>query len=315
MELARILRPLTLDDVKQSYESLKVAPCVDSLNLGRAGISALDYFFLQHRIKAKNRTHHSFYEDMKNPVIVKKLTELVAQYKKKDPESLSREELIRQQYSVFQLYYGTVNQFRPVVAKFVYCQLKPTVGVMDFSAGWGGRCLGAVAMGIPYVGVDANTKLKTAYDRMIQTLEPSANVKLFFQPSETFDFSKHKYDLILTSPPYFTIEQYEHMPEYGSKQGFLDKFFIPVVMNAWKHLQRNGHMALNMPAEMYEAIRSHLPKLKKTFVMPISNRNPVSAVKQLELKNAPRSELIYVWQKKGGQGQGHRVTRKNKNKK
>jgi DNA modification methylase len=132
---------------------------------------------------------------------------------------------------------------------------------------------------------------------MKETLEPTADIKMFFQPSETFDFSKHVYDLVMTSPPYFRIEEYEKMPEYGSKKGFLDKFFIPVVKKAWESLQKGGHLALNMPEEMYQAIRSHLPRLTRTYKLPLHNRNPSSAAKQTVLQNAPRSELIYVWRK------------------
>lgn len=313
MELAKVLRPITVSEAKHSYESLQLAPCADSLDLGRIGTPALDYFFLHHRLKAKTKRHISFVDAMKDNTLRDKLTGLVTQYKKIDPSSLTPQELLRNQYSVFQLYFGTINQFRPTVAKFVYCQLKPTA-VLDFSAGWGGRCLAAMSMGIPYIGIDANIKLKPAYDKMIQTLDPSANVKMFFQPSETFDFSKHSYDLILTSPPYFRIEEYEHMPEYGSKQGFLDKFFIPVVLESWKHLKKNGFMALNMPSEMYEAVRTLLPKISRTFVLPLQNRNPVGARRQIALKNAPRSELIYVWQKIGLGGVG-RKTRKRITKK
>ena len=310
MEVARMLRPITLAEGRLSYETLKSAPCVNKLDLGRAGNPALDYFFLHHRLKVKTKRHISFLDALHDPRIKAQLTDLVGQYKKINPSTLSSQELLRQQYSVFQLYYGTINQFRPIVAKFIYCQLKPQTAVLDFSAGWGGRCMGAMSMGIPYIGIDANTKLRPAYERMIRTLEPTANVQMFFQPSETFDFSKHNYDLVFTSPPYFRIEEYEKMPEYGSKQGFLDKFFIPVVKESWKHLQVGGHMALNMPAEMYEGVRTYLPKLTRTYTLPLQNRNPVSAVKQIALQNAPRSELIYVWRKNGRNQHTRKLTRK-----
>ena len=305
-----MLRPITLAEGRLSYETLKSAPCVNKLDLGRAGNPALDYFFLHHRLKVKTKRHISFLDALHDPRIKAQLTDLVGQYKKINPSTLSSQELLRQQYSVFQLYYGTINQFRPIVAKFIYCQLKPQTAVLDFSAGWGGRCMGAMSMGIPYIGIDANTKLRPAYERMIRTLEPTANVQMFFQPSETFDFSKHNYDLVFTSPPYFRIEEYEKMPEYGSKQGFLDKFFIPVVKESWKHLQVGGHMALNMPAEMYEGVRTYLPKLTRTYTLPLQNRNPVSAVKQIALQNAPRSELIYVWRKNGRNQHTRKLTRK-----
>jgi len=222
---------------------------------------------------------------------------------------VTEDELLRKRYDIFQLYYGPINQFRPTEAKRLYCTLKPKHGVLDFSAGWGGRCLGAMAYGIPYVGIDANTGMKKTYETMIKTLNPSAKVTMLFQPSETVDFSAFTYDLVFTSPPYFTLEEYENMPEYGSKEGFLDKFFRPVVRNAWANLHRSGHMALNMPKEMYDAIKDSLPRVWKRIQMPISNRHPTNAVEGRrigEKDSGGRSETIYVWKK------GDRGTRKVK---
>jgi hypothetical protein len=136
---------------------------------------------------------------------------------------------------------------------------------------------------------------------MIQTLDPGAKVQLFFQPSETVDFSKFSYDLVMTSPPYFMIEEYEKMPAYKSKQGFLDKFFIPVIQNAWKYLATGGHMALNMPHEMYMAARSYLPPVTKRMTLPLANRHPTNAgAKRAIGTEKERHELIYVWKKTAG---------------
>jgi len=312
MDIVKILRPITKEKAQDSYNTLKQSPCLDEINLERVGTQALDYFFLHHRLKAKTKKHISFVDAMRTPHLRDHLTQLVERYKKVDPSTLTEQQLIRHQYSVFQLYYGTINQFRPTAAKFVYCKLKPKTAILDFSAGWGGRCLAAISMGIPYIGIDANTNMKSAYASMKEMLDPWADVQMFFQPSETFDFSKHAYDLVMTSPPYFRLEEYEKMPEYGSKQGFLDKFFIPVVTQAWTHLQDGGHLALNMPEEMYDAIKSYLPRLTRTYKLPVSNRNPSAAAKQEALQNAPRSELIYVWRKVSRKRVTRKVTQKRK---
>ena len=300
MDLAKRMREITVDDAKEGYTTLTTFPCKQP-GLSRVGIPTLDYFFLGYRLRAKTKRHISFAEAMQDPKMVQHLNELVAKYKKREPSSLEPNDLLRQQYSVFQLYYGTINQFRPTVARWVYCTLKPTKGILDFSAGWGGRCLAAMSMGIPYVGIDANRRLEVPYRRMIQTLDPGAKVQLFFQPSETVDFSKFSYDLVMTSPPYFMIEEYEKMPAYKSKQGFLDKFFIPVIQNAWKYLATGGHMALNMPHEMYMAAREHLPPVTKRMTLPLANRHPTNAgAKRAIGTEKERHELIYVWKKTAG---------------
>lgn len=300
MDLVRVLRPVTLVEARTSYAVLKAAPCTGIITLGRAGTPALDHFFLHHRLRAKTKNHLSFVDAMRDPARTSHLTELVGRYKKVDVTTMSAQELLRQQYYMFQLYYGTINQFRPLAAKHVYCQFKPTQ-IVDFSAGWGGRCLAAMSLGIPYIGIDSNTRLRPAYERMVTAMEPKqeSSVQLFFQPAETFDFSQHTYDLVFTSPPYFRLEEYEKMPEYGSKQGFLDKFFRPVVVAAWAGLSPNGHLALNMPGEMFEAVRDLLPRLTRTIPLPVQNRHPKGAAKQGPLTDVSRGELIYVWRKTG----------------
>jgi hypothetical protein len=105
------------------------------------------------------------------------------------------------------------------------------------------------------------------------------------------------------------MEEYEKMPQYGSREGFIEKFFRPVAQSAWKNLSSKGYMALNMPKEMYEAIKKDLPPIFKKMYLPVTTRHPTNAVsgrKIGEQDSAERTEIIYVW-KKGGL-----KTRKNK---
>lgn len=315
MELAKQIRDITLTDAKESYKELKdtITTCTNP-GLKRTGIKALDYFFLGYRLRAKTRSHLSFANAMKDPERVAHLTELVRKYKSSLTIDYSdKQALLKHLYSVFQLYYGTINQFRPSVAKWIYCLLKPKVGILDFSAGWGGRAIAAMALNLPYIGIDANTKLASAYEKMITTYEPSAQIQMIFKPSETVDFSSFKYDLVFTSPPYFMIEEYERMPEYGSKNAFLMKFFRPVVANAWRYLLPNGYMALNMPHEMYMAIRDILPPIIRRIQMPVSNRHPTNARHGRKLgTEKTRHELIYVWKKTISSRNKTRKVRKTK---
>ena len=319
MEIARRLMDITLYDAKESYRKLRDEPCRDP-RLSRIGLHALDYYFLQHRIKAKTKGI-SFYDAITNDDEREHLTEMVRRWKKNmKPEDYDDPiKLLKMQYSVFQLYYGTINQFRPMAAKWLYCQLNPKVGILDFSAGWGGRCLAAMAMGIPYIGIDANVHLETPYRKMIQTYgKGEADVMMIFKPSETVDFSKFDYDLVFTSPPYFMIEKYENMPAYVGKQAFIDEFFEPVVTNAWKYLKNGGYMALNMPHEMYMSIRHALPKLHSRKYLPLHDRRPHEGVEAKQTKKrggrggtrkrqkGVPHEIIYIWKKmEGGEDEGN----------
>lgn len=308
MELARKIRPVTAEEARVSFERLVALDCRENPGMSRAGLQTLDRFFFGHRLKAKTKSHLSFADAMRRADIVAKLRGLVVQYKKKPLASYkSPEDLLRDMYSVFQLYYGTINQFRPATAKWAYCTLGAKRGILDFSAGWGGRALAAASLGIPYYGFDANTHLRPAYKAMtslVRQVLPDARIRVQFQPSETADFSHLDYDLVFTSPPYFMLEEYERMPAYGSKTAFLERFFYPVVGNAWKSLRPGGHMALNMPEEMFEALKAQriLPPLTRALKMPIYNRHPTNASRgeALGKVDEERHELIYVWRKGRG---------------
>ncbi len=301
-DIAKRIRPITKEKALESYQELKDVSCAGKTPARtREGTKALDFFFFKHRLAAKTKRHISFLNALKNKntySYLKNKTRKVKKYGLLTKKSADEE--LKNQYAVFQLYYGTINQFRPLVAKWLYCLLEPKVAVLDFSSGWGGRCMAAMAMGIPYIGFDANTKLEVSYKTMIKTLEPSADVKMTFKPSETVDFSKYKYDLVFTSPPYFMIEEYEGMPAYDKKQGFLDVFFVPVIQGVWKGLMNGGHLALNMPEEMYESVKKCLPKLMKKVKMPLMDRRAVAAAKGDAIKGEGNQfEYIYIWKKSG----------------
>jgi tRNA1(Val) A37 N6-methylase TrmN6 len=299
MDLAKQLRDITKEDALKSYDRLVSIPCSAPLSFSRAGLQTLDYFFLGHRLATRIKGH-SFAENMRNPEMVEFLTDLVRRYKSKlsinydDPM-----DLLPHQYSVFQLYYGTVNQFRPAVAKWLYCKLKPKHGILDFSAGWGGRALAAMSLNIPYTGIDTNKSLERAYNGMFDMIKPTSPTKIIISPAETVDYSQFEYDLVFTSPPYFMIERYSSMPEYVSNDDFLNRFFRPVVKEVWKYLKPGGHLALNMPHAMYMACRDLLPPVSKRIRMPKHDRHPQNAVLRKTIGETKHvsHELIYVWHK------------------
>jgi len=155
--------------------------------------------------------------------------------------------------------------------------------------------LAALSLGIPYIGVDSNIQLSSAYKKLLN-YEPNPDVTLIFKPSEQVDFSKMHYDLIFTSPPYFQLEKYEGMQDY-TKSSFLTDFFKPTVLQAWKHLRKGGHMVLNMPEEMYESIAHELPPLKKILKLYLADKHPQSASRRTALRTTERTENMYVWEK------------------
>ena len=86
----------------------------------------------------------------------------------------------------------------------------------------------------------------------------TSNVMMIFEKSQNVDYSKlPKYDLIFTSPPYFNLEKYEGMEIFKDKEEFIEKFWRPTIEKAFKYLEKGGNIALNMPEEMYNAIKKY----------------------------------------------------------
>ena len=279
-DIVRAVRPITLDNAIKDYQAFE-RMTVTELSRQRYGLRALDYFFFFYRLQTKNKNKkktygHTFFEAYEHE------RENLLRIARR----LQRGEDMPSLFAAYELAYGTVNQFRPAIASYLYQRYKPTA-ILDFSAGWGGRCLAAMALDIPYIGIDSNVALQQPYSNMITALDRSANVQLYFQPAEMFDYTAVEYDMICTSPPYFMLEKYQNMPEYESKEDFLTRFFVPVVMTAWHYLTVGGYMLLNMPEEMYDCL-SGLGPAVEVLEMPITKRP--GCIKTI-------GEQIYVWHK------------------
>lgn len=308
------IRPSNRTKAYQDWINLKskVASCGPFSPLERTGLNTLDEFFFKHRIRAAGKSGWTFPEALANNKTRKYIEQKLMKIRGKTLKN-GNNDYEAQMYHIFQLYYGAVNQFRPAEAARILCKLKPKEGVLDFSSGWGGRCLATMAYGIPYYGCDANKELATSYKSLVKFCRvPENQVRMTYKPSETVQINEitggKPYDLIFTSPPYFTLEKYRGMPAYDGKEGFLKDFLGVVVSRTWKGLSSGGHMAINMPKFMYDWINKHVEDLG-LLDQVIATKKIKLAVKSRHGKNASlgkipgttekkRYEWVYIWTKK-----------------
>lgn len=145
--------------------------------------------------------------------------------------------------------------FKPTTAMYLYKKYRAT-SILDPTAGWGGRMLGAWALGLPYVGYDTNTNLKPAYDAMLEELQDD-KLKMNYESCLDADFSKIEYDFVLTSPPYINLELYENMTPFESKSMFYNKFLIPLLDKCLSDIKDGGLVAFNISPQMYSDLIKH----------------------------------------------------------
>lgn len=116
---------------------------------------------------------------------------------------------------------------------------------LDPTAGWGDRLRVAIASDVEYVGVDSNSSMQSAYKNIIDAEGNSNHIK--YQVKEgRFQDTKitGKFDLVFTSPPFFTVEVYENMTNWKTIEEFMEDFLKPLLSKSYKHLEKNGHIVL-----------------------------------------------------------------------
>lgn len=141
---------------------------------------------------------------------------------------------------------------------------------LDPTAGWGDRLRCAIEYGCEYLGVDSNSSMQTAYKAIIDDF--SGDHKKYRVKEGKFQDVRivGKYDLVFTSPPFYTVERYEDMVEWESVEDFMKEFLVPLFKKSVAHLAEGGHIVLYIEdrpeAEFIDLMKEHVlkkhPKLK-----------------------------------------------------
>jgi tRNA1(Val) A37 N6-methylase TrmN6 len=79
-----------------------------------------------------------------------------------------------------------------------------------------------------------------------------------------------KYDLVFTSPPFYTVEKYDNMVDWKSVEEFMNEFLIPLFKRSVAHLEPKGHIVLYIEDKldspfidlMKEHVKDAHPKLE-----------------------------------------------------
>lgn len=206
---------------------------------------------------------------------------------------------------------GSIVAFKASTAKYIYKRFGAK-NVLDPTAGWGGRMLGAMSLGIDYTGIDTNINMKEAYKSMmnlgkpfiIQTSpdreyetqafyeyeedkEKETSMKMKWTSCFDVDFREEHYDLVLTSPPYDNMEIYEHSELYDNKKNrYYEDFLIPLMNKLLD--ETKCPVCINISPKIYKTLtkKYHFPTCDKA----IDLRQQLG--KQYKTKS---QDYIYVW--------------------
>lgn len=292
------INPISLEQAEKSFQKLRNLKCKGAIAASASiqiGNDVVDKFTLIERLNTKGHVGIDFYTFWYNRAYFSKID-----YVKKMLDYYRSRNIaeIRKWKYIFNLYFSSISIFRPVMAMEVYCKYRPKIAVLDPTMGWGGRLIGACALNIPkYIGIDSNQYLSEPYRQMMDFVvdKTKTKIEVFFQDALTINYSQLKYDMVLTSPPYYNIEIYrkngKETSDIDSKEKWNTEFYKPLFQKTWENMQIPGYYCLNIPSEIYEdCCIPILGKYTRKIILKKQTRKKSAANKY--------SEYIYIWEKK-----------------
>ena len=153
------------------------------------------------------------------------------------------------------------SQFKPNVAKAFY-QMMDSENILDFSAGWGDRFAGFMASPNTkhYVGLDPRKENHPIYhqqgefyDKHLGFFENKKKWEFHETAAEDFDFTPYKdhFNMVFTSPPYFSVERYSHddtqsWVRYKNIDDWNKNFLHATIEKIWPSIKKGGFIAVNI---------------------------------------------------------------------
>jgi hypothetical protein len=149
-----------------------------------------------------------------------------------------------------------ISNFRPTVARALLHQYSGAgEAVLDFSAGYGGRLLGALTLARNYTGIDPAHAQCFGLTRMVEAMsaQASATAHVFQGCAEQLlpTWAGRSFSAVLSSPPYFNHEKYsdeltQSYIRYPTYEEWKERFLRVVLAESFRLLERGGHLLLNV---------------------------------------------------------------------
>jgi hypothetical protein len=213
---------------------------------------------------------------------------------------------------------GKVTMYRPLMARNVVSYFGAT-SVLDVCAGWGGRMIGTKSLDDTKSHGYENTKISyTGIDPCIKTYQGLCAIRDELKLHEVTLINKPaeialqempedlKFDIALTSPPYFNLEIYSDEESQSTKSGpdyqsWIHKFLKPVILNIMKRVKYSCWSVKNFKTDkkynlLDDIIQIHSEngwqQMDVTFTMSNSKRPGTNSTTQKKTE-----EITYVFAK------------------
>jgi hypothetical protein len=140
---------------------------------------------------------------------------------------------------------ASVTKYRAGLSKFLVKRYGAT-RVLDPCVGWGGRMLGTLAAGSRYMGCEPDPRTFRGLQGILADIQRERDAQIHEGPAEHYlqTVPSGYVDMILTSPPYYTLELYtggdQSVKEGMSWETWVFTWLRPVILQCLRCLAPNG---------------------------------------------------------------------------
>lgn len=227
-------------DVNDIKHALSTNVCEDKrCKWARSGLSLLDDVF-PHRMNSRRDRNKSVAEAWNDPFFFSTAIHQLAKNDRTFTPLNIRGELIN--------LVKAPAHFNPSVAASILNEFKP-VRVLDPMIGWGGRSLAALCNPRVrrFVGCDLQSNSVASAHRLAHIVNTRASYDFHHVDSTRWMGETHeRFDLVLTSPPFFNTERYEGVESTDDLNLWYQTFFIPFLSGCKRVLTNRGRVVLHL---------------------------------------------------------------------
>ena len=275
INIAKNIKSISINHAINDFIKLQNIDLEKTSSLARTGLKFIDYFTYVNRLDTVGSKGISFFTFVEDWDIYRQWPCIKRLYDKLCPKH--PDNFYKVAKEVFQLYFGSINAYRPIVAMKIYDRYKPK-HILNVCSGWSGFVVAGAAMNIHKItAIDNNFNLTTPYNEMKLKLEKysSTEINFIMEDALNIDYSKIEYDMAICSPPYYDKEIYNYLPApYNTKYEWNICFYRPLFSKLWENLQINGTLVINIPIEIYvNVLMPLLGEADEKILLPKYGRN------------------------------------------
>jgi tRNA1(Val) A37 N6-methylase TrmN6 len=212
--------------------------------------------------------------------------------------------------SVFRiLHRRRVSNFPPAAARVLLSRFAQRGGgLLDFSAGFGGRLLAAMSLGLDYVGIDPAQAQLRGLHSMLRTFadRSDSTVRLFHGCAEEIlpRLPSSSVPIVFSSPPYFDTERYgqdatQSYRRYRTYDCWREHFLAVMIQESHRLLERGGVAILNLANANGHPIADDALRLASDgFRLKSTLRLRLMSLPNSRQARVRRTEPVFVFQKR-----------------